>query len=66
MSQDLGTLAGVGGTPSTVVFGLGYPNGRAEVSPSPTGWQVSAVNADGSANQANANVINVSRETLEG
>lgn len=26
-------------TKSTVVSGLGYPNGRDETSPSPTGWQ---------------------------
>lgn len=27
-------------TPPSVVPGLGYPNGRQEVSPEPTGWQV--------------------------
>ena len=27
-------------TPPTVVPGLGYPNGREEISPEPTGWQV--------------------------
>ena len=27
-------------TPPSVVAGLGYPNGRDEVSPEPTGWQV--------------------------
>jgi hypothetical protein len=27
-------------TPPTVVPGLGYPNGRDEISPEPTGWQV--------------------------
>jgi len=26
-------------TPATVVTGLGYPNGREESSPEPTGWQ---------------------------
>jgi len=26
-------------TPPTVVRGLGYPNGRDEESPAPTGWQ---------------------------
>lgn len=26
-------------TPPTVVAGLGYPNGRDEISPEPTGWQ---------------------------
>jgi len=26
-------------TPPTVVTGLGYPNGRDEKSPEPTGWQ---------------------------
>lgn len=26
-------------TPATVVRGLGYPNGREETSPEPTGWQ---------------------------
>jgi len=26
-------------TPPTVVSGLGYPNGREETSPEPTGWQ---------------------------
>ena len=26
-------------TPPTVVSGLGYPNGREEKSPEPTGWQ---------------------------
>lgn len=26
-------------TPPTVVTGLGYPNGREENSPEPTGWQ---------------------------
>ncbi|MFM8927791.1 MAG: hypothetical protein ACKOFA_06335 [Rhodoluna sp.] len=26
-------------TPATVVTGLGYPNGREELSPNPTGWQ---------------------------
>jgi hypothetical protein len=43
-------------TPPTVVAGLGYPNGRDEVSPEPTGWQ---------ANTAEVTVIEkqVSRET---
>jgi hypothetical protein len=27
-------------TPETVVSGLGYPNGREEQTPTPTGWQV--------------------------
>ncbi len=26
-------------TKPTVVSGLGYPNGREEISPEPTGWQ---------------------------
>jgi hypothetical protein len=42
--------------PATVVAGLGYPNGRAETSPTATGWQASAVNPDGSAAQAGATV----------
>ena len=43
-------------TPPTVVAGLGYPNGRDEVSPEPTGWR---------ANTAEVTVIEkqVSRET---
>jgi hypothetical protein len=43
-------------TPPKVVAGLGYPNGRDEVSPEPTGWQ---------ANTAEVTVIEkqVSRET---
>jgi hypothetical protein len=28
-------------TPRSVVSGLGYPNGREEISPEPTGWQIS-------------------------
>lgn len=30
-------------TKATVVAGLGYPNGRDEVSPEPTGWIVGDV-----------------------
>jgi hypothetical protein len=30
-------------TKATVVTGLGYPNGRDEVSPEPTGWIVEDV-----------------------
>ncbi|MDE2410021.1 MAG: hypothetical protein KGL72_06920 [Actinomycetales bacterium] len=41
---------------ASVVAGLGYPNGRAETSPTPTGWQASAVLADGSADQSSASV----------
>lgn len=46
-------------TPASVVSGLGYPNGRAEVSPTPTGWHASAINADGSASQSNATVTSI-------
>jgi hypothetical protein len=41
-------------TKATVVSGLGYPNGREEESPSPTGWQTPTVAGS---------VTNVSRET---
>jgi hypothetical protein len=34
-------------TPPTVVAGLGFPNGRAEVSTEPTGWHASQIGADG-------------------
>jgi hypothetical protein len=47
-------------TPPSVVLGLGYPNGRAEVSPTPTGWHASSILADGSASQVNANVTSIS------
>ena len=30
-------------TQPSVVAGLGYPNGREETSPEPTGWQVNTV-----------------------
>ena len=30
-------------TQPSVVAGLGYPNGRDETSPEPTGWQVNTV-----------------------
>lgn len=39
-------------TKATVVEGLGYPNGRLESSPHPTGWLVD-----------NSDVTKVSRET---
>lgn len=42
-------------TKPTVVQGLGYPNNRDEVSPSPIGWQ----------GLDSGQVENVSRETLE-
>lgn len=41
---------------AAVIGGLGYPNGRAETSPTPTGWHASSLAADGSANQSNATV----------
>jgi hypothetical protein len=41
-------------TKATVVSGLGYPNGRNEQSPSPTGWQTPT---------EAGTVTNVSRET---
>ena len=41
-------------TKSTVVSGMGYPNNREEVSPTPIGWQ----------GLENDNLTNVSRETL--
>jgi hypothetical protein len=41
-------------TKPTVVSGMGYPNNREEVSPTPIGWQ--GLN--------NENLTNVSRETL--
>lgn len=47
-------------TPPTVVGGLGYPNGRAELSPAQTGWRASAANQDGSADQTFASVTGIS------
>ena len=41
-------------TLATVVEGLGYPNGRVEVSPTPTGWM----------GHEQTETVNVSRETL--
>lgn len=41
-------------TQASVVTGLGYPNGRLEDSPTPTGWFGSS----------EAEITNVSRETL--
>ena len=41
-------------TKPTVVSGMGYPNNREEVSPTPIGWQ----------GLENDNLTNVSRETL--
>ncbi len=41
-------------TKATVVPGLGYPAGRFEVSPAPTGWQHSVLSGE---------FTNVSRET---
>jgi hypothetical protein len=41
-------------TKPTVVSGMGYPNNREEVSPTPIGWH----------GQDNDNLTNVSRETL--
>jgi len=46
-------------SPAVVVAGLGYPNGRAEVSPMPTGWLASAVASDGSADQSGATVTHI-------
>ena len=45
-----------GATPTRVVPGLGYPNGRAEVSTQPTGWLASRTLADGSADQSGASI----------
>ena len=45
-----------GATQASVVSGLGYPNGRREVSPEPTGWQASNVLTDGSADLSSADV----------
>ena len=50
----------------SVVAGLGYPNGRAETSPTPTGWQASAVLADGSADQSSASVTVIATSTSAG
>ena len=41
-------------TPKSVVAGLGYPNGRVELSAEPTGWQ----------SDSNEATVNVSRETI--
>lgn len=46
-------------TKATVIAGLGYPAGRAEVSPVSTGWQQSATLADGSAEQTKATIVSV-------
>ncbi|MTA31070.1 MAG: hypothetical protein F2536_04365 [Actinobacteria bacterium] len=43
-------------TRPTVVSGMGYPNNREEVSPTPIGWQ----------GLENDHLTNVSRETLGG
>lgn len=51
--------AEIGATKPTVVAGLGYPNGRVELSPVPTGWQASKVLFDGSADQTKSDVSNV-------
>ncbi|MFM7030214.1 MAG: hypothetical protein ACKOWK_04015 [Micrococcales bacterium] len=59
MSNSLPAEQGVT-SPATVVAGLGYPNGRAEASPNPTGWLASAVLADGSADQSYASVTHIS------
>jgi len=48
-------------TSKSVVAGLGYPNGRAETSPTPTGWSASKTNVDGSADQASATVTVVGK-----
>lgn len=52
-----------GATRPSVVPGLGYPNGRSEVSPQPTGWQASRVLANGSADQALATLVSISINT---
>ena len=58
-------------TAPTVVAGLGYPADRKEVSPEPTGWNVSNVSREDRARPSDAlseswtsNDQNVSRETL--
>ncbi|MEY3587012.1 hypothetical protein HRU87_07075 [Aquiluna borgnonia] len=43
-------------TPATVTPGLGYPNNREEVSPTPIGWQGLPVD----------DIAHVSRETSKG
>jgi len=43
-------------TTQSVVAGMGYPNGREETSPTPTGWQGSEAKE----------ISEVSRETLRG
>ena len=47
-------------TAASVVSGLGYPNGRAETSATPTGWMASRLNPDGSADQKLATVTHIS------
>lgn len=57
LNQDL--PAEQGATAASVVVGLGYPNGRAEVSPCPTGWHASKALSDGSADQSCATVVDI-------
>ncbi|MEN9714816.1 MAG: hypothetical protein RJA35_283 [Actinomycetota bacterium] len=58
LNHDLPAEQGVS-TPAATVSGLGYPNGRAEVSPTPTGWSASAVTSEGAADQAFATVSTI-------
>lgn len=41
---------------ATVASSLGFPNNRVEESASPTGWQASKLNSDGTADQSEAKV----------
>ncbi|MFN4846624.1 MAG: hypothetical protein ACK5CU_05975 [Rhodoluna sp.] len=45
MSKDLDAEKSAE-TQATVVSGLGYPNGREETSPEPTGWQTQTEEID--------------------
>lgn len=52
--QPLPAEQGVTTVPS-VIAGLGFPNGRAEVSATPTGWRASSLDSAGAADQSSAN-----------
>jgi hypothetical protein len=52
--QSLPADQGVTAVPS-VIAGLGFPNGRAEASATPTGWHASDLDSAGAADQSRAN-----------
>ena len=62
MNQNESVEAELGvSTPASVVESLGFPNNRVEVSPEPTGWQASRIEATGKPDQSLATVEEIGK-----